>query len=120
MAKNLNTITKDDFLRRCCENCEADLTRAQMSDAYDAMLQTVKEAVENQEGVTLHGIGTLYADIKPAHEARNPSTGEVVDVPDRLMLKFNVNTNFKLALREVNLNKKKGGKKEDKKGGRRR
>jgi len=96
-----NNISKDDLLRLACEKCDLDLTRSQMRGAYDSLMAAIREALMDQKDVILFGIGTLYTVVKEAHTSRNPTDGSPVEVPDRLMGKFQINSNFKMALRGV-------------------
>ncbi|MFQ5345289.1 MAG: HU family DNA-binding protein [Mariprofundus sp.] len=57
-----------------------------------AVLDAVKEEIVVQlkagEEVRLNGLGKFYTKHKDAHQARNPKTGEKVDVPARNYLRF--------------------------------
>lgn len=58
-----------------------DLSRAQVAEALDAVLDTITQAMKDGEKVTLTGFGSFEARERAARTARNPQTGEPVEVP---------------------------------------
>lgn len=100
----IGTVGKTDLVRAARKKLkDFDLTHDHMADAYDAFMEAVREAVLNGETVLFQGIGRLIPIVRPAGEARNPTTGKKVKVDARLAVKFAVNTNLKLACREVDI-----------------
>ncbi len=74
------------------------LSKPQASDAIDAALQAVTEALKNGEDVKLVGFGTFSVAERPAGEARNPRTGEKVQVPASKAPKFKAGAGLKDAV----------------------
>jgi DNA-binding protein HU-beta len=97
----MSRITKVDMVRAATHLSKIGLPYAQMTDAYDAIFGTIGDFIKEGHEVTIPGVGRLLPIIKQAGTSRNPATGETVDVPDRVMLKFRVNANFKMQLREL-------------------
>ena len=60
---------------------KAKFTQQQMDEAYKALLDTLCEALQDGEKVTLVGFGTFEVKDVPEKEALNPATGEKVIVP---------------------------------------
>ena len=71
-------MNKTEFLRAV-----ADKTGATLKDTtafYNAFVETVRGAMENNDKVALIGFGTFEAKNKPARECTNPMTGAKVKV----------------------------------------
>ena len=51
--------------------------------AIDCTFETIKEALANNESVTLVGFGTFKTATRQARKGRNPQTGEEIDIPAR-------------------------------------
>ena len=96
-------INKDEFLKMCCEECELDMSRVVMRAAYDSICRVLRQCIIDRKDVALHGIGTFHTAVKEAHTAYSPIDRSEVEVPDRLIGKFKINTNLKLALREIDV-----------------
>lgn len=65
----------------------AEITGTSASEAasyVDAVLKVMVHTVANAEPVTLAGLGTLQPYIRAPRRARNPQTGDVVDVDARM------------------------------------
>ncbi len=73
-------MNKNEFLRNI-----ADKTESTIKDAtafYEAMVETVKEAMLANEKITLVGFGTFQAKHKNATVHQNPQKkGETIKVP---------------------------------------
>ena len=107
MAKSENvevgTIGKVDLVRLAAKKTENRLSFDVMSDAYASLCEAIDDCLMNGNTVIIQGIGRLIPIIRPGGEGRNPGTGETIAYDDRLGLKFQVNTNLKLAMREVDI-----------------
>ncbi len=67
---------------------ETSMTKRDAVQAINAVLMGVKNGLMNDLKVTLVGFGTFSVVTKAAHTARNPKTGESVDVPEKRVPKF--------------------------------
>jgi DNA-binding protein HU-beta len=76
---------------------KAGLTKAQSGQAVDAALQAIQEALAKGDDVRILGFGTFSVNQRAAGEARNPRTGETVQVPASNAPKFKAG----LALKEA-------------------
>lgn len=56
----------------------------------EALRPTILEMLQEGEEVNIYGIGKFFAKDKPARKAKNPRTGEDVDVPASRYLSFKV------------------------------
>ncbi|HEV2605017.1 MAG TPA: HU family DNA-binding protein [Microvirga sp.] len=74
------------------------LTRAQAGEALDAAIDTITEALKKGEEVKIVGFGTFVITDRAAGEARNPRTGEKVQVPASKSPKFRAGAGLKDAV----------------------
>ena len=65
-------------------------SRAAASTAVDAVLDEITAALVAGERVTLPGFGTFDSAPRAARTARNPRTGESIDVPATTVARFHV------------------------------
>lgn len=63
-----------------------------------ALFDTIVSTVASGEEVSIHGFGSFLAIDKEARTARNPKTGEAVNVPAHKAPKFKVSSAFKAAV----------------------
>lgn len=75
---------------------KAQVSKAEASKVLDAALEAAVEAVKKGEGVQLVGYLTLAPVQKPARQAKNPRTGEVVNVPAKQVVKAKLGAKFAL------------------------
>jgi DNA-binding protein HU-beta len=72
-----------------------EVSRRTAGDAVDAVLSGVISAVVGGDKVSLTGFGTFESNRRAARTARNPRTGEQVDVPAATVPKFRAGQAFK-------------------------
>lgn len=85
-------------------NYVADALEISKKDAKEVVTATIDGIVEGilTEGkVSLVGFGTFSAVKREARTARNPQSGEPVEVPEKYVPKFKPSNNLKLALAEI-------------------
>jgi len=76
----------------------SDLTSLPKRDAkvvVDAVLDSIKNGIMNDGKVSLTSFGTFMSVDKPARKARNPRTGEIVDVAAKTITKFKASHELK-------------------------
>ena len=66
----------------------SNLKKSEAAKCLDVMLSTVTDALARGESITLSGFGSFQPKSYPAKIARNPRTGERVDVPAKRVVKF--------------------------------
>ena len=66
----------------------AGLSKADAKKALDATLEAISEALKANDKVTLVGFGTFAPAVRPAHEGKNPRTGEVIKIAEKTVVKF--------------------------------
>jgi len=82
---------------------DTGLTQKDAGIAIDAVLENIKAGLVEDGKVTLVGFGTLNAVIQAPRKARNPKTGEAIDVPEKVVVKFKPAAAFKEAALGANL-----------------
>ncbi len=69
----------------------AGISKKQAVAVYDKLLDlAVKGAKQEEKGYMLPGLGKLTKKLRPAHMGRNPSTGEVIKIKAKKVVKFRV------------------------------
>jgi DNA-binding protein HU-beta len=64
------------------------LTRAQAGEAVDATLASIEGALKAGDEVRLVGFGTFATAKREAGVGRNPRTGEEIQIPASISVKF--------------------------------
>jgi len=65
-------------------------SKKETTEALKAILETISEALEAKDSVTLIGFGTFHTVAREAREVVVPSTGNKVKVPAKTVVKFKV------------------------------
>ena len=68
-----------------------NVSKAEAERFMDAYMESIKEALMNEEDVKLVGFGTFSVEEKDAMIARNPrNPEEAIEVPARKVVKFKI------------------------------
>lgn len=73
----------------------ASVTKKQADAVLTAALDTIMEAVSNDDKVTLVGFGSFESRERKAREGRNPKTGEKMEIPATKVPAFSAGKLFK-------------------------
>ena len=79
-------MTKQDLINEIA--AKAELTKKDAKAALDATLESIAQALANDDKVQLIGFGTFAVVEKPARTGRNPRTKETIHIPARKVVKF--------------------------------
>ncbi|HEV8677504.1 MAG TPA: HU family DNA-binding protein [Candidatus Paceibacterota bacterium] len=63
-------------------------TKADAERAVETMVETIVSALKKNEEVSIAGLGIFKTKMRAARTARNPRTGESVNVPSMRVPKF--------------------------------
>lgn len=74
------------------------VTQIEAKEELDRVVECIVDAIASGEGVRLMGLGTFTVEDKPAHVARNPRTGETINVPAKKAPKFKISASLKDAV----------------------
>lgn len=77
---------------------EMGVTKVEANASIDFVLDGIREGLKADGKVTLVGFGTFTAVKRAARKARNPKTGEPVDVPEKVVPKFKASAKMKAAV----------------------
>ena len=75
---------------------KAEVSAALAAKVLDAALEAAVEAVKKGEGVQLVGYASLAVANKAARKAKNPRTGEIINVPARRVVRIKPGAKFAL------------------------
>jgi integration host factor subunit beta len=76
-------MTKADLVEQVVDLVGPRVTKKDCGLVVDAFLAAVKDALERGEGIEIRGFGTFKVRHRKARTARNPKTGQPVEVPAR-------------------------------------
>jgi DNA-binding protein HU-beta len=94
-------MNKADLKRAVAEEC--GVTQKEAGIVIDSVIDSIKAGVVADGKCTLVGFGTFRTQVAKARKARNPRTGEPIDVPEKTVVKFKPAAAFKEAALEANL-----------------
>ncbi len=63
-------------------------TKVQAEQAVETMIETIVAGLKKGDEISIAGLGIFSAKQRAARKARNPRTGEMVDVPAMRVPKF--------------------------------
>ncbi len=78
---------------------KADVTQKAAAQVLDAFCEAVREAAARDERTALPGFGTFAVVQTAARRARNPQTGEALEVPARPAVRFRAGKSLREAVR---------------------
>jgi DNA-binding protein HU-beta len=74
-----DSMTKADLIGKIAE--KAGVANSDAEKVTNALVESITEALKTGDSVTLQGFGAFKVKERAARKARNPRTGEAVDVP---------------------------------------
>ena len=74
------------------------LTKVDTEAVVNGFIYSITDALRNQENVEIRGFGTFRVREKKARVARNPRTGEKVNVPEKLVPSFKPSRDLKQSI----------------------
>lgn len=81
-------MTKADLVEQVAEAIGPGITKKDCALVVDGFLNAVKAALGNGEHIEIRGFGTYKVRKRKSRMARNPRTGEPVEVPARMVPVF--------------------------------
>ncbi len=90
-------MTKSVLIDKVAERAEG-LTRKQTEIVVETLFESIKAALSRGEKVEIRGFGNFRLKQRNPRKARNPKTGETVEVPMKKMLHFKVGKALKDSL----------------------
>ncbi|HEY9246514.1 MAG TPA: HU family DNA-binding protein [Candidatus Methanoperedens sp.] len=90
-------MTKSVLIEKVSEKVEG-LTRNQTEIVVDTVFESIKKALMQGEKIEIRGFGNFRLKTRNPRKARNPKTGESVEVPGKKVLYFKVGKALKESL----------------------
>ena len=69
------------------------------SEVINALLETIKETLANEEKVVVTGFGTFEVRTRAARAGKNPRTGEAIQIPEQKSPAFKAGKLLKTAVK---------------------
>ncbi len=74
------------------------MPHAKAVEVVDIMLSTIERALVEGEEVRLSGFGAFVTAVRKAAKGRHPRTGETIDIPSSVAVKFRAGRGLKVAV----------------------
>jgi len=87
------TVTKETLVNRVYD--EVGLSKATSKKVVEALIELIKESLENGEDVLISGFGKFVVRDKKARRGRNPQTGEEIQLRARRVVTFKISSVLK-------------------------
>lgn len=81
-------MTKNELIAAVAD--DATKSKADVSAVLASLAGVVAKTLKSGGDMTLSGVGKLSSVKRDARQARNPSTGAMIDVPAKTVVKFKV------------------------------
>lgn len=81
-------MTKADLIAAIAD--DTGKPKADVASILTSLGRAVEGALKDRADIVLPGVGKLKTDARAARTARNPSTGAMIDVPAKTVVKFKV------------------------------
>ena len=79
---------------------KAGMTKKEASAAVEAFTNVVMEEIAKGERIQLVGFGTFERTERAAHSGKNPRTGEVLEIPASMAVRFKAGAEFRKKVNE--------------------
>ena len=90
-------MTKSVLIEKVTEKVEG-LTKNQTEIVVETVFESIKKALIQGDKIEIRGFGNFRLKTRNPRKARNPKTGETVEVPGKKVLYFKVGKALKEAL----------------------
>lgn len=91
-------MTKKELIKFVTQS--TDNTIKDTEEIVDEFINYVKNSLVQHEDVVIHGFGTFKTKLRDARTARNPQTGETIEVPAKYALTFKPTSTLKAEINE--------------------
>jgi integration host factor subunit beta len=89
----VNKLTKADIVEQISE--QSDLNKKESFIVVDLIIDNIKKALSEGDKIELRGFGSFKVKKRNERKARNPRTGETVNVPAKLVPYFKASKSLK-------------------------
>lgn len=95
-------MTKADLVQQASDAIGPGITKKDCAVVVDAFLNAVKDALAEHKNIEIRGFGTFKVRERKSRLARNPRTGDPVDVPPRAVPVFKPSKELRAIVEEQN------------------
>lgn len=95
-------MTKADLVEQVAEAIGPGITKKDCGLVVDGLLSAIKAALSEHDNIEIRGFGTFKVRERKARVARNPRTGERVEVPARAVPVFKPSKDLREVVGEEN------------------
>jgi nucleoid DNA-binding protein len=88
-------MTKADLVEQVAQAIGPGITKKDCAAVVDGFLNAIKRALAKQQNIEIRGFGTFKVRKRKPRVARNPRTGDTVEVPARSVPVFKPSKNFR-------------------------
>lgn len=88
-------MNKQELIEKLMTKTKQPVSHADMERIVNGMMDEIKTAVAANDSVQLVGLGTFFTRDRAARTARNPQTGEPVQIPAKKVPAFKPGRAFK-------------------------
>jgi nucleoid DNA-binding protein len=93
-------MTKADLVQLASEAIGPGITKKDCAVVVDAFLNAVKDAMAEHKNIEIRGFGTFKVRERKSRLARNPRTGDPVEVPPRAVPVFKPSKDLRALVEE--------------------
>jgi integration host factor subunit beta len=93
-------MTKADLVQQASEAIGPGITKKDCAVVVDAFLTAIKEAMSEHKNIEIRGFGTFKVRERKSRLARNPRTGDPVEVPPRAVPVFKPSKDLRALVEE--------------------
>ncbi len=90
-------MTRSALVEKVAERVDG-LTLKQTEIVVETVFESIKESLKKGEKIEIRGFGNFRLKERQPRKARNPKTGESVDVPQKKAIRFKAGKALKEAL----------------------
>lgn len=87
-------MTKQELIKEL--STEMEVTQVQAEKNLKAFFIVIQKALKANDSISLVGVAKISVKDKPARVARNPKTGESVNVPAKRVASFKFSNSFEV------------------------
>ena len=93
-------MTKADLVEQVAEAIGPGITKKDCALVVDGLLNAIKNALAEHQNIEIRGFGTFKVRQRKSRMARNPRTGDPVEVPARVVPIFKPSKDLRLQVAE--------------------
>ncbi|MEX2572610.1 MAG: HU family DNA-binding protein [Gemmatimonadota bacterium] len=93
-------MTKADLVQLASETIGPGITKKDCAIVVDAFLNSIKDAMAEHKNIEIRGFGTFKVRERKSRLARNPRTGDPVEVPPRAVPVFKPSKDLRALVEE--------------------